>query len=57
MLITLIVIDVGYELQARSREEGTSYKLAPAEGKVNSEKWIVKGVFHYSLFVIHSLEL
>jgi len=38
MLITLIVIDVGYELQARSREEGTSYKLAPAEGKVNSEK-------------------
>ena len=37
MLITLIVIDIGYELQARSREEGTSYKLAPAEGKVKSE--------------------
>ena len=26
------MIDVGYELEARSREEGTSYKLAPAEG-------------------------
>ena len=53
------MIDVGYELQARTSEEAraASSRQRREKWKVNSEKWIVKGVFHYSLFVIHSLEL
>ena len=52
MLITLIMIDIGYELQARSREEGTSYKLAPAEGVVSS--WRVTS---YKLALVRRHEL